>query len=150
VDQNKPGQRPHKPDTQSFRNLVLTLAVSVTIGFWAIFSRLDNSNASGGDVPEQFVNDVPFSDQESQSAFNLPPIPTLIPALSSNQLGQGAANDLAAPVSLGAALPAPTILKTPQPGAFAPRTDKDPTIKKVKIGGGGGGGGGKTTNTRSS
>jgi hypothetical protein len=149
MDQKRPGQRPHKPDTQGFRNLVLTLAVSVTIGFWAIFSRLDGSTASVGDVAEQSVNEVPFLDQESQSAFNLPPIPTLIPALTAAQLGPVAANGQAAPVSSGADLPAPTIIKTPQPGSLAPRTDRDPAIKKVKIGGGGGGGE-KTTKTRSS
>lgn len=147
MDQKRPGQRPHKPDTQGFRNLVLTLAVSVTIGFWAIFSRLDGSTASGGDVAEQSVNEVPLLDQESQSAFNLPPIPTLIPALTSVQLGPVAANGQAAPIALGEALPTPTILKTPQPGTFSPRTDKDPAVKKAKFGGGGGE---KTTKTRSS
>lgn len=146
-NQKKPGQRPQKLDTQGIRSLVLTLAVSATIGFWAIFSRLDGNLSSGGDVPEQFAKDVPFLDQESQTTFDLPPIPTLIPTLDQAQLAALTENGLTAPVIIGATLPTPNLLKTPPPGNTSPRLDKSPTVKKVKIGGGGGG---ETTKTRSS
>jgi hypothetical protein len=149
MDQNKSGRRPQKVDTLSARNLVFALAVSATIGFWAIFSKLDGSLASEGEGPEPVINEVPLLDSESQMAFGLPPIPTLIPTLNPALLAPVTANGLEAPIVTGALLPAPTVIKTPSPGSSAPRTDKDPAIKKVKLGGGSGGGE-KTTNTGSS
>ena len=149
MDQNnKQGRRSQKLDTQGARNLVFTLAVSATIGFWAIFSKVDSHLASEGDNPEPAVNEVPLLEEESLAAFGLPPIPTLIPTLNPAQLAPVAMNGLPAPLAVGAGLPTPSLIKTPLPGKKSPRTDQDPTVKKVKIGGGGGGE--KTTNTRSS
>lgn len=148
MEQNKSGRRPQKVDTLSARNLVFALAVSATIGFWAIFSKLDGSLASEGEGPEPVINEAPRLESESQTAFGLPPIPTLIPTLNPAQLSPVTANGLEAPIVSGALLPAPTVIKTASPGSSAPRTEKDPSIKKVKLGGGGGGE--KTTNTGSS
>ena len=147
MDSKKPSQRPRKPDTQGARHLVFTLAVSATVGFWAIFSRLDNIGASNAEVPEQLVNEIPLVDDEGQAAFGLPPIPTLVPSLEPANLAPVVMNGLPAPVVIGAELPSPSLSKTPPTGKTSSRWDKDSGGKKAKPGRGGGE---KTTKTRSS
>ena len=79
MDQKKPNQRPQKLDTQGVRGLVFTLAVSSTIGFWAIFSRIDRIQSSGADSLDHSPDGFSEVQDEEASILDLPPIPTLIP-----------------------------------------------------------------------
>ena len=145
MDQRKPSQRPQKLDTEGARRLVFTLAVSATVGFWAIFSRLDSSGASNTEFPEQAVGEMPLVDDEGQAAFGLPPIPTLVPSLEAANLAPVVINGLPAPAVIGAALPAPSLSKNPPLRKTSSREDKEPAVRREKNGGRE-----KTTSSRSS
>jgi hypothetical protein len=79
MDNKKPNRRPQKLDTQGIRGLVFTLAVSSTIGFWAIFSRADRFQSSGGDSLDPSLDGLSEVQDEEGTTLDLPPIPTLIP-----------------------------------------------------------------------
>jgi len=80
MEQKRPNRRPQKLDTQGIRGLVFALAVSSTIGFWAIFSRADAIKSSGSDSLDQPVDGISEIQDENTTVLDLPPIPTLIPA----------------------------------------------------------------------
>lgn len=76
--ENKPSsaRRASSVDVSGVRRLVLTLAVSSTLGFWAIFSKL---TAEAAAQPKQ---DSQLPEQSASVAgMDLPPIPTLVPPL---------------------------------------------------------------------
>lgn len=104
----------HKPDLQSARNLILTLAVSSTIGFWAIFSRVDASQFTDGSAPTQTTDEALFLDGENQMVVNLPPIPTLVPVLDPALAGSIPAGNLSAPSTIASVLPTPSLIKPPK------------------------------------
>lgn len=79
MDHKKPNHRPQKLDTQGVRGLVFTLAVSSTIGFWAIFSRIDRIQSSGGDSLDHSPDGFSEIQDGETTILDLPPIPTLIP-----------------------------------------------------------------------
>jgi hypothetical protein len=131
-------------DTQGIRGVVFTLAVTSTIGFWAIFSRLDNAQFSGSEASAQTSNELPYVQEESQIMANLPPIPTLVPIFDGSP---------AAPSPVLAGSPAPQLaanpaVATPPAAISSPRDNSAPAGKsglpKQKKSGG------KTTSTRSS
>jgi hypothetical protein len=81
MDQKQQKRRPQKLDTYGIRGLVFALAVSSTIGFWAIFSRVDGLQSSGKDSPDQPTDDLSAVQDENITVLDLPPIPTLIPTM---------------------------------------------------------------------
>ncbi|MEW5873231.1 MAG: hypothetical protein AB1894_28485 [Chloroflexota bacterium] len=106
-------------DTNSARRLVLALAMASTLGFWAVFSRIEADAAA--------VELEPQGQYESQIVYELPPMPTLVPELS---------------VSTGAAIPTtasgqPTPTPTPGPLIFGGTTQtNNDKAGKVFFGGG--------------
>lgn len=65
---------------QDVKQLIFTLAISSTLGFWTLFSNQFNSNQSAAAVGNNVsTGSVPPLQTEDQLVLNLPPIPTLIP-----------------------------------------------------------------------
>jgi hypothetical protein len=80
MDKNTHSNKPKKFDTQGARQAVFVLAVTSTLGFWAIFSNqsanaVNNAPASGT---------VPPTQADNQIVIDLPPLPTLIPPLDTS------------------------------------------------------------------
>jgi hypothetical protein len=88
MEQKRPNKRPQKLDTQGIRGLVFALAVSSTIGFWAIFSRVDAIQPSGADDLDPSSDGMSEVQDENVTVLDLPPIPTLIPATNTSFLSQ--------------------------------------------------------------
>jgi hypothetical protein len=113
MEQKRSNQRPRKLDTQGIRNLVFALAVSSTIGFWALFSRLnDAQSAAGGDLA-QSAGEGQFMEEADPVLVNLPPIPTLIPTLDPSIVGPVAASGLPLPSTIGSTIPTPAAIQLP-------------------------------------
>lgn len=81
--ENKPSsaRKVSSLDVSSVRRLVLVLAVSSTLGFWAIFSKLSVNAAEQLDDPSRSAEPLP-SESAGVAALDLPPIPTLVPPLN--------------------------------------------------------------------
>jgi hypothetical protein len=99
MDQKKPNRRPQKLDTQGIRGLVFALAVSSTIGFWAIFSRAESIQSSEGGSLDESQDGLSEFQDENQTAFDLPPIPTLIPT-ADQTLGPLPVTAMSLPISI--------------------------------------------------
>jgi len=82
MEQKRPNRRPQKLDTQGIRGLVFALAVSSTIGFWAIFSRTDGVQSAEVDLLDLPSDGMSEIQDENVSVLDLPPIPTLIPTVN--------------------------------------------------------------------
>lgn len=131
MDAKRPNQRPQKLDLPGIRNLVFALAVSSTIGFWAIFSRVEAGQFSEGGAPAQTSNEAPLLDEESAMAINLPPIPTLIPALDPSLAAPVTTGGLPERTTIGLALPTPSLSKPNKPGD-SPEEAVERTVKQRK------------------
>jgi hypothetical protein len=82
-----------KVDTHGAKRLIFILAVSSTLGFWVVVSKVSQiSSALVKDAP-QSAGAVPPLQIENQLILNLPPLPTLVPTLESNaaRMSQGPA-----------------------------------------------------------
>ena len=144
MDQNQRKRRPQKLDTYGIRGLVFALAVSSTIGFWAIFSRVDGMQSSGKESLDQPTDDLSEVQDENITTLDLPPIPTLIPTMdqSISKLPVTAMN---LPISVQAdnQVANPTLVPPP-PSADKPARDTSKPEKQKKVREK------KTTSTRSS
>jgi hypothetical protein len=76
--------RHKKIDTQGAKRLVFTLAVTSTLGFWGVFSKLNLDKTVQANHDLQSSGSVPPQQAENQVVLNLPPLPTLVPALDAN------------------------------------------------------------------
>ena len=141
----KPSSRPNPFDAQGAQRLVLTLAVTSTIGFWAIFARGAREASAWSEDANPASGDVAALQSSNQVVINLPPMPTLIPPLNAADLAAGAA-----PVTANFQSPAG---QPQQPLTFS-NPASAPKPQKLFIGGGGkrqtGGKRAPTTTTRSS
>jgi hypothetical protein len=143
MNQKRPNQRPKKLDLQGARGAVFAIAISSTIGFWAIFSRVDGAQTSSEEVQEPISHELPAAQEQESMVFALPPIPTLIPTLDASILSPSAApNGIPEPSMISASIPTPQIITLPKTDKSS-KSNKAPRKQK-------GGGGGKTTSTRSS
>jgi hypothetical protein len=91
----------NKINIKGTKRLVLTLAVSSILGFWALFSKI-NPNLSTS-ANSQLSDEALPSQDGSQVLLNMPPMPTLIPTI-------GAANLI---TEWQPSLPTPTPMVTP-------------------------------------
>jgi hypothetical protein len=80
-----------KLDTSSARRIVFTLAVTSSLGFWALFSRLNGATASGTSEVSDTNTTLPPVQVDQQVSFDLPPMPTLIPPIDPSQVTVSAA-----------------------------------------------------------
>lgn len=143
MNQKRPNQRPQKLDTQGVRGLVFALAVSSTIGFWAIISKVDGAQSSG--VEAQTANEIPLVEETGETMVSLPPIPTLVPTLDSSIVAPLPVRaGLPGPSTIGASVANPPLITAPAPGKPSLRGNKEPVKQKKSRGGG------NTTSSRSS
>jgi hypothetical protein len=90
MDKKTPGQKAGKLDTTNAKRAVLALAVTSTLGFWAIFARVNRDPAVDTGNNVQASNNVPpLQVEETQPTLNLPPMPTLIPPLTTTVTSLG-------------------------------------------------------------
>ncbi len=89
MEKKTSGQKPNKLDTTGAKRVVLALAISSTLGFWAIFAKVNHESLVGTGNTVQASGSVPPPPAETQPVLNLPPIPTLIPPLDTSTIGQG-------------------------------------------------------------
>jgi hypothetical protein len=66
--------------------MVLTLSVASTLGFWAVFSRLNYDPFAAAGGANQSSGNVPPMKAETELVLDLPPLPTLIPPLDPSSL----------------------------------------------------------------
>jgi len=76
--------RAHKFDTNGARWMVLTLSVASTLGFWAVFSKVNYDPSAAAGSAGQSSGDVPPTQAETELVLDLPPLPTLIPPIDSS------------------------------------------------------------------
>ena len=83
---NKPNStRARTRSLTDVKQLIFALAISSTLGFWALFSNQFNSNQSAAAIGSNAsTGSVPPLQTEDQLTLNLPPIPTLIPPTDSS------------------------------------------------------------------
>jgi len=129
MDPKQSNQRLQKLDLQGIRGLIFALAVSATIGFWAIFSRVDARQFSEQSAPAQTSDEALFLDEESQIAASLPPIPTLIPALDPSLAAPVIMSGLPGPTTIGALLPTPSLIQQPETKDSSTET-RERTVKQ--------------------
>ena len=131
MDQKKPNRRPQKLNTQGVRGLVFTLAVSSTIGFWAIFSRTDGVQTSGADSLDQSLDGLSRIQDENATVLDLPPIPTLIPTADQSIVSlPAAAMNLPISVPGGAFNVKPTRIAPPTTGNKSDKDNSKPEKEK--------------------
>ena len=63
-----------KFDTQGARRLVFVLAVSSTLGFWGLVSRINQGQSVQADKGAQASGSVPPLQAENQFVLDLPPM----------------------------------------------------------------------------
>lgn len=127
----KRSKHPNKLDLQNMRNLILTMAVSTTIGFWVVFSRVDASQSADGGVPSDTPNEALFLESEEQILANLPPIPTLVPALDRSLAVLAPAGTAPASSTIASVLPTPSLIKPSKLGDPSAET-AERTVKPRK------------------
>ena len=143
MEQKRPNQRPKKLDTQGVRGLLFALAVSTTIGFWAIVSRIDAAQSIGAENPDQVSSEPPLVQEENQLVVDLPPIPTLVPTLDTSNLVAG--SGLPTPQTIDLVKANPPLITIPGAGGqSSERGVKEPAKPKKSRGNG------NVTKTRSS
>lgn len=79
-----------KFDTQGARQLVFVLAVSSTLGFWSLVSRINQGQSVQADKGAQASDSVPPLQAGNQFVLDLPPLPTLVPTLGLSDTRLGA------------------------------------------------------------
>ncbi len=104
MDKKPNHPRTGKADLQSAKRVVLTLAVTSTLGFWALFSRLNQNSTSSSTDTSQVSDALPQAQVENRVVLQLPPMPTLVPALESSLAA--ASTTIQPPVNIAASLPA--------------------------------------------
>jgi hypothetical protein len=73
-----------KIDTHSAKRLIFTLAVTSTLGFWVVASKTSQISTAQVKGNLQSAGAVPPLQTENQLILDLPPLPTLVPALESS------------------------------------------------------------------
>lgn len=121
--ENKPisARRAAYLDVSGVRRLILTLAVSSTMGFWAIFSKLSANTAEQINISSDATEPLP-GQSASVAGLDLPPVPTLVPPL----------NLITAPTLAG------SVQLLPTPSKTLPSKSKSGSLDKggeVKMGG---------------
>jgi len=79
-----------KFDNQGARRLVFVLAVSSTLGFWGLVSRINQGQSVQADKGAQASGSVPPLQAENQFVLDLPPLPTLVPTFGPSTARLGA------------------------------------------------------------
>ncbi|MEJ2354151.1 MAG: hypothetical protein P8Y03_30620 [Anaerolineales bacterium] len=82
MNKKSPSRHPRRFALKDLKWLILTLAVTCALVYWALFSNKIGekglATASGND---QVPGSVPPVETEAQMVIDLPPLPTLIPTL---------------------------------------------------------------------
>jgi len=96
-----PGSRNRKKNFLDVKWLLLSGALVSTLGFWGVFTRLDNKSLVNDAVPDP--SQTPDSELETSNTqvLRLPPMPTLIPTAAVTVASQSdPAAVLAAPAAI--------------------------------------------------
>jgi hypothetical protein len=73
-----------KVDVRSAKRLIFIMAISSTLGFWVVASKASQiSTALTKEAPQAAGGEPPMQ-LENQFVLELPPLPTLVPALESS------------------------------------------------------------------
>jgi hypothetical protein len=72
-----------KIDVRSARRLIFVMALSSTLGFWVVASKASQISAALTKETPQAAGGEPPTQLENQFVLELPPLPTLVPALES-------------------------------------------------------------------
>jgi hypothetical protein len=87
INKNTPN-RAKKLDLHGARQLIFILAASSTLGFWAIVSKVDHTQALQASETPQAAGATPPQQTGNQIVLDLPPLPTLMPTLDPSATGQ--------------------------------------------------------------
>ena len=107
----------NKLDTLGAKRLVLALAVSSTLGFWAYFSKINSDQSASTKAETSGM--VPAMQTSNQVFLNLPPMPTLIPPLGATNLTVAGQSPSLTPTPA-----VPPVLTAPKPGKVFMGGDK--------------------------
>jgi hypothetical protein len=83
MEKKTPLKHTRKLDTRGAKQLVFILAISSTLGFWAVFSNKIDFDLAPSSSTDQGAGDPPPTQAGNQLVLDLPPMPTLIPPLNS-------------------------------------------------------------------
>ena len=73
-----------KIDVHSAKRLIFVMAITSTLGFWAVASKASQiSTALTKETPQAAGGEPPMQ-SENQFVLELPPLPTLVPALEAS------------------------------------------------------------------
>ena len=82
MKKRSPSRHPRRFDLKNLKWLILTLAVTSALVYWALFSnKLGDRGAATASGNDQVPESLPPVQTEAQMLIELPPLPTLIPTL---------------------------------------------------------------------
>ncbi len=94
-------RNPNRKSLSEVKILITTLSIGITLGFWNLFSNQANPTATAAAASSN-------NDPAPSAVVNLPPLPTLIPELSSSGSTSASSNN-----SNGSTLNAQTAPQSP-------------------------------------
>lgn len=90
MNKKSPSRHPHRFDLKDLKWLILTLAVTCALAYWALFSnKIGEKGLATASSNDQVPGSVPPVETEAQMVIDLPPMPTLIPTLDPSSAEQG-------------------------------------------------------------
>jgi hypothetical protein len=96
-----PGSRNRKKNFLDVKWLLLSGALVSTLGFWGVFTRLDNKSLANAAVPDPTQTPEGELETSTTQVLLLPPMPTLVPPAAVNIAAQSnPAAVLAAPAAI--------------------------------------------------
>ncbi len=119
-NRNKPGKR----NLFDIKWMILSGSLAATLGFWGVFSKLENQGSTTAGLADQSQPPQSGSETNNTLAISLPPMPTLLPPSKdaavnlSQQPAAPKTNRVARPAA-GSPAPVKIFLGGSKPGAAA-------------------------------
>lgn len=89
MKKRSPSRHPRRFDLKNLKWLILTLAVTSALVYWALFSnKLGDRGVVTAGGNDQVPESLPPVQTEAQMLIELPPLPTLIPTLDASSVEQ--------------------------------------------------------------
>ncbi|HZD58002.1 MAG TPA: hypothetical protein VE136_14825 [Anaerolineales bacterium] len=84
-----PSRHAHRFDLKNLKRLILVLAVTSALAYWAMVSNnFGDKGVAPANGKGQIPESVPPAETGAQMVIDLPPMPTLIPTMDSSLVGQ--------------------------------------------------------------
>jgi hypothetical protein len=89
MKKRSPSRHPRRFDLKNLKWLILTLAVTSALVYWALFSnKLGERGLAAASGADQVSGPIPPAETDVQMVIDLPPMPTLIPTLDTSSVEQ--------------------------------------------------------------